>query len=255
MRGPGHRCLPLLPSMSRLSATTFRIHRWLGWIVGLQVLVWVLGGLVFAWLPFDGWVKARDTIQPPVAQLPAGWAERLAPALQEIGAASAVSAVATPRGPALRVVPVRGPTRLLPADGSAWVAPDAAAVQRFAAAMHRQQAPVLDVQRLAQAPVRLGLVDEVGGRQDVWRVRFDDALGSRVYLDGATGVLVAVRTEAWVWYDFFFRLHVMDYSGGEDFNSTLMRVASGVAFALVLAGVVLAVLALQRRWRRRRAHA
>ena len=108
---------------------------------------------------------------------------------------------------------------------------------------------------LAEAPRRLGLVDEVGGRRDLWRVRFDDALGSRVYLDGPTGVLLAVRTEAWVWYDFLFRLHVMDYSGGEDFNSTLMRVASTVAFGLVLAGMVLAVLALQRRWRRHRTRA
>lgn len=241
--------------MSRLSATTFRIHRWLGWIVGLQVLVWVLGGLVFAWLPFDGWVKARDTVQPPAVQLPAGWAQRVAPALQDLGAVTSVAAVATPMGPALRVVPVDGAPGLLPADGSAWVAPDAAAVQRFAAAMHKQQAPVRDVQRLAEAPRRLGLVDEVGGRRDLWRVRFDDALGSRVYLDGPTGVLLAVRTEAWVWYDFLFRLHVMDYSGGEDFNSTLMRVASTVAFGLVLAGMVLAVLALQRRWRRHRARA
>ncbi len=32
----------------RLSALSFRIHRWLGWLVGLQVLLWMLGGMVLA---------------------------------------------------------------------------------------------------------------------------------------------------------------------------------------------------------------
>lgn len=235
----------------RLSAITFRIHRWLGWIVGVQVLVWVLGGLVFSWLPFQGWVKARDTIQPPAVQLPAGWAGRLAPALQALGPLASVTAVATPRGAAVRALPLDGKPVLLLADGTPWSAPDAAAVQRFAATMHKAHAPVRDVVRLAVPPRSLGLVDEAGGRHDLWRVRFLDAIGSRVFLEGGTGVLVAVRSEAWVWYDFFYRLHVMDYSGEEDFNSTLLRAASLLAFGLVLAGAVLAVLALRRRLRQR----
>ena len=41
----------------------------------------------------------------------------------------------------------------------------------------------------------------------------------------------------------------MDYTGGEDFNGTLLRVASVTAFGLVLAGAVLAMLAVRRRWR------
>ena len=41
----------------------------------------------------------------------------------------------------------------------------------------------------------------------------------------------------------------MDYADGEDFNGTLLRVASITAWGLVIAGVVLAVLAARRRWR------
>jgi hypothetical protein len=41
----------------------------------------------------------------------------------------------------------------------------------------------------------------------------------------------------------------MDYSGGEDFNGNLLRVAAIGALVLVLSGTVLSVLALQRRWR------
>ena len=58
-----------------------------------------------------------------------------------------------------------------------------------------------------------------------------------------------MRNEAWVWYDFFWRLHIMDYAEGEGFNGTLFRCASIIAWGLVIAGAVLAVLAARRRWR------
>ena len=175
----------------RLSAITFRIHRWLGWLVGVQVLLWVSGGVFFALVPFQAWVKGVDSVKPPAVLLPAGWAERAAP-----------------------------------------------------------------VERLATVPRRLGIVNETGGRGDLWRLRFGDALATRIYLDGRTGEFVVSRNEAWVWYDFFWRLRIMDYEGGEDFNGFLLRSASVVAWMLVIAGAVLAALAARRSWRaaRRPAH-
>ena len=89
------------------------------------------------------------------------------------------------------------------------------------------------------------------GRGNVWRVRFDDTLGTRLYFDGTSGEFLTHRNEAWVWYDFFWRLHIMDYTGGDDFNNWLLRSASVLSWALVLAGAVLAVLAGRRAWRRR----
>ena len=236
-----------------LSATTFRIHRWLGWLIGVQVLVWVVGGLVFSLVPFAAWVKGGDTVKPPQVVLPAGWAERAAPTLQaaaQRGDVVAVASVATPRGPALRVsYQAALDAVIVPADGGSWTSPDEAAVRRFAASLYQGQATIIAVERLAAVPRRLAIVDEIGGRGDVWRVSFDDTLATRIYLNGRTGEFITSRNEAWVWYDFFWRLHIMDYAGGEDFNGTLLRVASVTAFGLVLAGAVLATLAVRRRWR------
>jgi uncharacterized iron-regulated membrane protein len=108
---------------------------------------------------------------------------------------------------------------------------------------------VTAAERVSTIPLRLGIVAETGGRGDLWRVRFDDALATRIYLNGRTGEFVTSRNEAWVWYDFFWRLHIMDYADGENFNGTLLRLASISAFGLAIAGAVLAVLALRRRWR------
>ena len=184
---------------------------------------------------------------------PAGWPARIAPMLQAAAARGdvvAVAAVGTPQGPALRVSyrADHDPVIVL-ADGTAWMPPDGAAVRRFAVSLYQGQANVTAVERMSSVPSRLGIVDETGGRGDVWRVSFDDTLATRIYLNGKTGEFLTSRNEAWVWYDFFWRLHIMDYTGGENFNGTLLRLASVTAFSLVLAGAVLATLAVRRRWR------
>ena len=236
-----------------LSATTFRLHRWLGWLVGVQVLVWVTGGVVFSLLPFQSWVKSSDTVKPPTVVLPEDWAERVAPSLQAAarqGPVSSVTAVATPNGPALRLT-YRGGREpaIVPADGSTWNTPDEAALRRFATGLYQGRSALTAVERIASPPRRLGIVAETGGRGDLWRLQFDDTLATRIYLNGRTGEFVTARNEAWVWYDFFWRLHIMDYADGEDFNGTLLRVASVLAWGLVGAGALLAVLAARRRWR------
>ena len=73
-------------------------------------------------------------------------------------------------------------------------------------------------------PKPLLIVEDTGGRGDLWRVYFDDALGTRLHFDD---------------------------TGGDDFNNGLLRVASVVSWELVGAGAVLAVLAARRAWRGR----
>jgi PepSY-associated TM region len=242
-----------------LAAATFRLHRWLAWLVGLQVLLWICGGLVFSLLPFKAWVKAGDSVRPPALQLPAEWQKKASAALLTAPAAAEITqlqAVSTSQGPAWRVT-VKGLPQplLLPIDGTAWTAPDESSIRQFAQSLYRGDGRLLASTRLTTTPRRLGIVDETAGRQGLWRVQFDDALGTRIYLDARSGEFVAARNEAWVWYDFFWRLHIMDYDGGEDFNGLLLRVSAVLASMLALAGALLAVLAWRRRLRRWRARA
>lgn len=247
-------------SAPSLVARLFRWHRWLGWLVGLQVLAWVLGGALFAWLPFQPWVKVREAVVPPRLELPAGWVARSAPALAALPApVTALQAVATAAGPAWRVGLAGSATpRWLRTDGQPWVPPDAQAVQAFAQGLYRGTGSLRDVQPLAQVPRRLAIVQEAqprataAGAGSLWRVRFDDALQTRLYIDAHSGELLAVRNEAWVWYDFFWRLHVMDWPDGEDFNTPWLRAAALVALGLVLTGAVMSVRAAWRALRRRR---
>ena len=145
------------------------------------------------------------------------------------------------------------------ADGDTWLrldglpfeAPDAAAIERYARSLYKGGEVGLAVTRQAQVPVRAFIVRETAGRGDLWLASFDDALNTRLYFNAGSGELIAVRNDAWVLYDFFWRLHLMDYGEGEDFSHPLVKVASLLAFVLVVTGAALSVVAARRAWRQR----
>lgn len=233
-----------------LSARFFRWHRCVGYLVAIQVLAWVLGGLLFAWLQFQPWVKGADVLARPQQALPADWPRALAALTPGRGPLLSVQTVSTASGPALKLLDAQGEQWLSAAGGELpW--PDAGAVGRYARTLYRGDGALQTVQQLQDVPRRMGIVRELGERNGVWLAHFDDRLRTRLYFDVRSGELLALRNDAWVVYDFFWRLHVMDYEGGEDFNNALLRGASIAALGLVLTGLTLAGLALRRAWRRR----
>lgn len=240
----------------RWSPFLFRWHRWLGYLVAVQVLAWILGGLIFAWLPFQAWVKGGEVVRKPQISLPVGWQLKQQDLPGDRGALLALQSVATPAGPALKLSYAEGGEVWMRAGGERLSPPGAAEIEAFARSLYIGQGRWLGLELIETVPQRLGLVRELGERSGpVWRARFDDRFSSRFYFDPRSGELLAVRNEAWVLYDFFWRLHVMDYQGGEDFNNGWLRAAAAAAILLVFSGLGLSGLALARAWRRSRRHA
>lgn len=239
------------PKQTRWTPRLWRWHRWLAWLAVLQVAAWVLGGVLFAWLPFQAWVKAADAVSRPAVTLPGGWAQALGRASLPAAPVQSVASVATARGPAWQIRHAGAPDTWLQADGLPLPPPDEAAVRAFAQSLYRGPGRLAAVQRLAEPPSRLFIVREAGARADLWVARFDDALATRLYVDARSGQFVAARNEAWVLYDFFWRLHVMDYSEGEDFNNPLLRAAALAALLLLATGLALLMVSVVRRRRRR----
>lgn len=120
-------------------------------------------------------------------------------------------------------------------------------IQTFAKQIYRGDGALIEVQHLESVPTQFAIVKELGARKSIWLAQFKDSQSTRLYFDANTGEYITVRTDAWVWYDFFWRLHVMDYSEGEDFNNTLLRVATIFAFLMMVTGVVLSVRNLLRK--------
>jgi uncharacterized iron-regulated membrane protein len=237
----------------------YAIHRWIGLIVGLQLLAWSGGGLLFSVLEI-GEVRGELDMRPrPASPLDA----------TTIRASTAdVVHVASRRWGAERVVEIRLRNRrgaavyeIRDADGEAIGSIDAktgevvrqlepeeagnVALEDFA-----PEAAVTDVTLIESSPP----LEYRGKPLPVYRVALDHPKRPHIYVSRITGEVTARRNARWRLFDFFWMLHIMDYEEREDFNHPLLTVFSALAVLSALSGLVLhAVRANSRRNRRRAA--
>lgn len=219
-----------------------RIHKWLALIVGLQIVLWVLGGLVMSVLPIEA-VRSEHTIPAPVSR-PLALDTLLSPA-----AAAREAEVSRVRSAALGHWNDRPVYRFDTPDGvvmvdaqsGARLSPlDEAAARRTAQANYAGAAPISSV-RYFETPTW-----EYRRSGPAWRAEFDDGEGTRLYISPDSGEVTARRNDRWRVFDFFWMLHVMDYKERENFNHPLLISMAGMALVTVMAGLVLLVIRVRR---------
>ncbi|WP_119678812.1 2Fe-2S iron-sulfur cluster-binding protein [Indioceanicola profundi] len=213
------------------------IHKWLGLLVGLQLLAWVGSGAVMSLLDHQA-VSGHSVSRPQ----PAPVLGRTQP-VAELSALPA--ALGRPEVRSLRLRPLLdrwvyeavlpdGTLRLLSAEDLSPVAVDEALALEIARAGYAGPGPVSGVAALT-APVQ-----ELRKHEGpVWRVDFADEDATAVYVDGGTGRILAHRTDSWRLFDIAWMLHIMDYRGREDFNHPLIIAAAIAATWLALTGLVM----------------
>ena len=230
--------------MRQLRRSLFRYHVWLGWLVGVPLLLWTLSGLVMVVRPIEA-VRGTDRkIEAPVSALP-GF--NPAPVLNEIDVVPTVKEIHTfvQRGRPVTLV-----TRL---DGS---------TARFDAARGWAIPPVdEDEARQIVAKGIVGGKDIVGASlfaaknapfefrkpMPAWQVRLAD--GTHIYIGRDTAEIEAVRTPYWRFYDFMWGLHIMDLETREDTHHPILVVFTAIA---ALATVLAVLLMIARYMPRRR---
>ena len=89
---------------------------------------------------------------------------------------------------------------------------------------------------------------EYRGALPAWRASFADDDATRIYVAAETGRLTSVRTGTWRLYDFFWGLHIMDWTEHERFNTPWLMAFAAGGLVFGVAGVIL----LFMRWPRRR---
>jgi hypothetical protein len=224
--------------MARRTMQRFaRWHVWLGWLVGLPMLMWAVTGLFMVARPIEE-VRGEHLRAEPAAIDPAGVAFPAA-----IGEpVREARLVAQPGGPAWIVTS---------ADGARW---------RYSAVTGAALAPVVrrEAQAIATAAyagdARLEALTyfpagaapaEARTSGAAWRGRFSD--DTHVYIDDATGEVLALRTGQWRLYDVMWGLHIMDLKTREDSHHPVIVVFA----ALAAIGAALGCVLLFRRRRSR----
>ena len=111
----------------------------------------------------------------------------------------------------------------------------------------------------AMPPLLLNSTLEARGHEgQLWRVDFSDSDATTVYLSAQTGQVLEHRNRIWRIFDIFWMLHIMDYTGRQDFNNPLVvTVAIGGLWLALTGGWLLFASVhvsefIPRRWRRTR---
>jgi uncharacterized iron-regulated membrane protein len=219
-----------------------RVHIWLGWIVGIPLLIWTVTGAIMTILPIDT-VRGEDLLAEPSAV--ALSAAPVAPTMAPRPVAS-LALEQRAAGPRWIVRFADGETSL--ADPGTGALLPALSAQQAAAEVrqrYRGEASITGVDRTAADDPPLDLRRPI----DAWRVTMSD--GTRFYVDAGTGEIAARRTSLWRFYDFMWGLHILDLGTRENINNPWVRVFSVVGAASVVVGLLLLPLISWRRRRRR----
>ncbi len=226
-----------------ITAKIRMVHRWAGVLLGIQVVLWIAGGLIMALLPIEE-VRGNHLVRERSAAF-----------------VPLPSTIRVPDGQyhSLTAIQIAG-HRLLKvqsSDGESFFDADTGAT---ISTLNKQQAEqaalfwllndntVKDSQLLEQLP------NEARGlTAPLWQVRFVDDINTVLYLNAVSGELQRVRTDTWRLFDFVWMLHIMDYDERSDFNHPLLIAFAGAALLFVMAGFWLLIDNIKRRATRKKA--
>jgi hypothetical protein len=224
-----------------------QLHRWLGLLIAIQLLLWVAGGLVMSALRLEE-VRGDDR----AAQRPAPLLDTTLPlrspadVLRRQGGTPATSLTLTTllsqpvyrlkAGGESALVDARSGVRLSPLSRDMAMA--------VARADYNGPAAVAGVDWVDTPAL------EYRGRPlPLWRVRFDDERHTALYVSPATGEVVARRNDLWRIFDFVWMFHIMDYRERENFNHPLLITAAATALLFVITGLAMLVYSFRTRTR------
>ena len=221
-----------------------RWHTWLGWIVGLPILFWIVSGLVMVVKPIEE-VRGEHLMhdmQPIRLTAPL-----IPPAVQGVPI-TALGLEQRAAGPRWVIMLPDGSHRQAdPATGVLLPPVSATDAMREVTARYTGNAKVKSVERTDPRHPPMDLRKSIAA----WRVAMDD--GTHFYVDAGSGAVVARRTGWWRFYDFMWALHIWDFSTREDAHNPLTIGFAIASLVMALMALVLLPLTLRKKGKRPRA--
>jgi len=230
----------------RLPIIVAFLHKWIGLVIGIQILLWISGGVVMSWFPIDEVRGAHNVAEREEQGIYAG--ANLISASEAVASAGIDEAtqVTARRWQERIVYEVRGrETFLVDAISAELLSPlDEGTARAVAESDFSGDGEIVFAELMAETNL------EYRGALPVWRFDFNDQDDTHLYVSPVTGRIVARRNATWRLFDFFWMLHIMDYDERENFNHPLLISASITALVMVLMGIGLLFWRLRLRdWR------
>lgn len=221
-----------------------KAHRYLGVFIGIQFLLWTLGGLYFSWnnmeevrgeiyraetspLQFDGTLASPDSLLNELTQSGDIMSFQLISILGE---------------PVYQIMIAHGhhhEYQLYDAK-TATRRPELSKEEAMAMANEAflPEATIKSVERLEAGDVSKHH-EYRNGPLPAWKVSFEHASNTNVYIAASKGTVDRFRNSVWRNFDFLWMLHVMDFEGRDHIGNWLLRIFSVLGLLTVSSGFIL----------------
>lgn len=227
------------------------LHKWLGLLVGLQALAWVVSGfyMVVVDIDFihgDTLVRNLSSAPPraatwyPLGDVRARYANILGVRIKGLPGFDRP----------LYEVRTAGGIVLLDATDGAPVSPlPRGQVEALGRHYYAGSGSLASAELLVQDPP----LEIQSRRLPLWRLQFDDWHQTTLYVQPDSGELVTRRHRSWRWFDTLWMFHIMDYESRTDTNNVLLRFATVAGLVFLGSGLWLLWFSIRRRRVRPRA--
>ncbi len=232
-----------------------KTHRWMSLLIGIQMLLWILGGLYFSLIPIETirGEHLKTESKPDFRDLPDnGWS-----------ADHAVRAVLANRSDIDRVAQIQ----VIKRQGQAYYQIDIERQDITERALVRMsdghiEPPVTEslARELALASLkepgvirRVERLTEVSSDSEyrnkplpAWRIDLSSPSIATLYVSEQTGKVTSIRTDAWRFFDFLWMLHTLDFESRDNFNHWFLSLMSVFALITVISGYLLWMITTRR---------
>jgi len=213
-----------------------RLHKWVGLLIGVQVLLWLSSGLVISLLDpvkVSGRQWALATLAEPQFIGPTPLLEPAELAAEHMQDAIGIELTIRHGKPVYVIRNTDGETLISGNDGSI-ITFEKADAEKLARQDFSGDGEIMSIAQ--------GMAPDMETRKHsgvYWRVGFSDKANTAIYIAASTGKILERRNSYWRVRDFFWMLHIMDYSGRQNFYHPLIISVALVAIWLGITGFLL----------------
>jgi hypothetical protein len=229
----------------QLSFWVRRAHKWIGLVIGVQALFWMISGLYMVVVPLE--VIHGDHLAH-VSSEPLKLSGNRIDQARLAGLYPGITSVKLKNMLGKEVFEIRQgkDAALLDAASGKKISPlDRDTIKTLADDAYVGEGSIRGIEWVMKAP------GEVGARPvPLWAVHYEEMGDTTLYFSPHTGELVARRHNLWRWFDFLWMFHIMDYEERDNVNNLLLRIASATGLAFALSGAWLLLYSFTRRKRK-----
>ncbi len=207
-----------------------KLHKWISLLIGLQLFLWMLSGLMFSLLNHKE-VKGSYLLNKSISS---DWSAKhndFANLVIQYPQATVIDSYFLLARPVYRIKSV-DETLIVDAATLHKIEITESVTKSIAERGYAGDGEIRDIQKQ-----ELKTLENRKLSLPLWQVNFADEENSSLYLSASTGQIYEIKTDTWRWFDFFWMLHIMDYSERSDMNNALVIFIGLLTSFIALTGI------------------